>query len=66
MKIDINANIHLDEVKYALQINLTNKQLVNFVMSLGDNLNDPYEFYDLLGRKLNKLKQDNEESNNDS
>lgn len=55
MKIDISTNIHLDDVRYALQMGLTTKQLVNFVMSIGDNLSDPYEFYDLLIRKLDKL-----------
>lgn len=56
MKIEINSTIDTDEIKYALQTNLTTKQLVNFVIELGDKLNKEDEYYQLLQKELSKLK----------
>jgi len=36
MKIEINSTIDTDEIKYALQKDLSTKQLVKFVIDLGD------------------------------
>lgn len=56
MKIEINSTIDTDEIKYALQTNLTTKQLVNFVIELGDKLTEGDEYYHLLQQELAKLK----------
>ena len=56
MKIEISSTIDTDEIKYALQTNLTTKQLVNFVIELGDKLTEGDEYYLLLQKELVKLK----------
>ena len=56
MKIEISSTIDTDEIKYALQTNLTTKQLVNFVIELGDKLTEGDEYYQLLQKELSKLK----------
>ena len=56
MKIEISSTIGTDEIKYALQTNLTTKQLVNFVIELGDKLTEGDEYYLLLQKELVKLK----------
>ena len=56
MKIEINSTIDTDEIKYALQKDLSTKQLVKFVIDLGDKLNKEDEYYELLQKELSKLK----------
>ena len=56
MKIEINSTIDTDEIKYALQKDLSIKQLVKFVIDLGDKLNKEDEYYQLLQKELIKLK----------
>ncbi len=59
MKIELNNMIYFDSVIYiknALQSQLTTKQLVEFVMELGNNLTHSEEYYRLLKKKLDKLK----------
>jgi len=56
MKIEINSTIDTDEIKYALQKDLSTKQLVKFVIDLGDKLNKEDEYYQLLQKELAKLK----------
>ncbi len=56
MKIEINSTIDTDEIKYALQKDLSTKQLVKFVIDLGDKLNKEDEYYQLLQKELIKLK----------
>ena len=58
MKIEINSTIDTDEIKYALQKDLSTKQLVKFVIDLGDKLNKEDEYYQLLQKELAKLKYD--------
>ena len=56
LKIEINSTIDTDEIKYALQKDLSTKQLVKFVIDLGDKLNKEDEYYQLLQKELAKLK----------
>lgn len=56
MKIEINSTVDTDEIKYALQKDLSTKQLVKFVIDLGDKLNKEDEYYHLLQKELAKLK----------
>jgi len=56
MKIEISSTIDTDEIKYVLQKDLTTKQLVKFVIDLGDKLTEGDEYYYLLQQELVKLK----------
>lgn len=51
-KIDINSTVTLDEIKYSLQNNLSIKELVTFVLELGDKLSRESEYYEELSRRL--------------
>ena len=56
MKIEISSTVDTDEIKYVLQKDLTTKQLVKFVIDLGDKLTEGDEYYHLLRQELIKLK----------
>ncbi len=58
MKIETNVEVHIDQIVESLQNQLTTKQLVDFVMQLGDSLTDEEEYYALLTQKLSKIKYD--------
>jgi hypothetical protein len=58
MKIETNAEVHIDQIVESLQNQLTTKQLVDFAMQLGDDLTDQEEYYALLTQKLSKIKYD--------
>jgi hypothetical protein len=56
MKIEINSTVDTDEIKYALQKDLSTKQLVKFVIDLGDKLNKEDEYYQLLQKEFSQIK----------
>ena len=51
-KIEITSNVTLDEIKYKLQNELSLKDLISFVMDIGDKLGDSEEYYMGLVKKL--------------
>lgn len=55
MKIEIYSEIHLDALRERICDELTTKQLVDFVMDIGDNLTDSEGYYKLLKKELNKI-----------
>jgi len=52
MKIEITSSVLTDEIIYQLQQNLSTKQLVEFVLQIGDNLTDAEKYFFLLKEKL--------------
>jgi hypothetical protein len=58
MKLEINSTVDLDDLRFKLQSQLTNRELVNFALSLGYNLDSDTEFFASLKKKINKLRID--------
>ena len=56
-KIDITTAVTLDEITYQLQSNLSTKELIEFVMQIGDKLTESEEYYTGLKKKLSKMRE---------
>jgi hypothetical protein len=54
-KIMVNGVVSLDEVTYQLQNTLSTKELVKFVMQLGDKLTDSRDYYLLLRKEIEDI-----------
>jgi RNA binding exosome subunit len=58
--IDITSSVSLDEISEQLVNNLSTKELVNFVLQIGDRMSDSDEYYfhlEKLTRKINKANE---------
>lgn len=54
-KIDVTAQVQLDEIKDQLIEELSLKDLIEFVISLGDDMSLADEYWLGLRKKLNKM-----------
>jgi len=55
IKIDLTSSVTLDEIKRQLIINLSPKQLAEFVLEFGDDMTDGLEYWIQLHKKLKKI-----------
>jgi hypothetical protein len=56
-KVEICSNIDTDAIRYALQNDLNTKELVNFSLSLANNLTEEDVFWKLLFKEVESLKK---------
>lgn len=56
--LEVTSIIHLDDLRYNLQTNLSVNQLVDFAIGLSENLTDDREYLLTLKKKLDKLNLD--------
>jgi len=52
--VTVTSTVDLDEISYVLQTNLKTKQLIEFVLSMGEDLTDCENYYKGLHEELSK------------